>query len=110
MRARLWWALVAMLALQGCGGAKDPMADLCVAEAAKRLEGQVYRLDEEEVVKSKSTAADGNLTFKGTVILKPGTSGETTQTLDCTVAPAAGETPARVIGFQFNVQGSGVTG
>lgn len=110
MRTR--WVLVAapMLALIACGGGKDPLADLCVAEAAKRLEGQVYRLDEDEVVASKATAADGNLNFKGTVTLKPGTSGETRQTLDCIVAPAAGDTPARVIGFQFNVQGSGVAG
>ncbi|MCE7931494.1 MAG: hypothetical protein DYH17_08970 [Xanthomonadales bacterium PRO6] len=101
---------VSVLALGACGGGADPLAQLCVNEAAKRLEGQVYRIDEGEIAGSKETGADGNVTFKGSVILKPGTSSESTQTLDCTVAPAAGDTPARVIGFQFNVQGSGVTG
>lgn len=109
MRTRWMWAAVSVLALQGCGGGKDPLADLCIAEAAKRLEGQVYRLDEAELTASKSNGADGNTTFKGKVILKPGTSGESMQTMDCTVAAAAGDAPARVIGFQFTVQGSGLT-
>lgn len=110
MRARCLWVFAAILALGACGGGEDPLAQLCVDEAAKRLEGQVYRLDEGEIAKSKETGADGNVNFKGSVILKPGTGGESTQTLECTVAPAAGDAPARVIGFQFNVQGSGVTG
>lgn len=110
MRTQWMWVAVSMLALQGCGGGKDPLADLCIAEAAKRLEGQVYRLDEASVTASKVEGSDGNVTFKGTVTLKPGTSGETQQALDCTVAPGAGDAPARVIGFQFTVQGSGVTG
>jgi len=109
MRAQWMWAAVSVLALQGCGGGNDPLADLCIAEAAKRLQGQVYRLDEAELKASKADAADGNTTFKGKVILKPGTSGESMQTMDCTVAAAAGDAPARVIGFQFTVQGSGLT-
>ena len=95
MRTQWMWVAVSMLALQGCGGGKDPLADLCIAEAAKRLEGQVYRLDEAELKASKADAADGNTTFKGKVILKPGTSGESMQTMDCTVAAAAGDAPAQ---------------
>lgn len=98
------------LTLAACGGGKDPLAQLCIDETASRLAGQVYRLDEKGLVASKSQAADGNAVFQGEIIFKPGTSGETKQTLDCTVAPASGDTPARVIGFRFNVVGSGLTG
>jgi hypothetical protein len=96
------------LALSACGGGVDPLAQLCIDEAAKRLDGQVYRLDEKALSGSKKTAADGNATFTAELILKPGTSGEERQTLDCTVAPAAGDAPGRVIGFRFNVAGSGL--
>lgn len=97
------------LTLSACGGGKDPLAQLCVDETARRLEGQVYRLDEKGLIASKSEAADGNAVYKGELTLKPGTSGESKQTLDCTVAPASGDTPARIIGFRFNVSGSGLT-
>ena len=96
------------LALSACGGGKDPVVQLCVDEAAKGLEGQVYRLDEKQLAKSKQVAENGNVTFIGEVILKPGTSGENKQTFDCIVEPATAEAPARVIRFRFNVTGSGL--
>lgn len=110
MRSKLIGVAGLALALSACGGGKDPLAQLCVEEVAKGLDGQVYRLDEKALAGSKTEAADGTATYSGEIILKPGTSGENKQTVDCTVAPAAADTPARVIRFRFNVGGSGLAG
>ncbi len=108
MHAKIVSVAGLVLALSACGGGMDPLAQLCADEAAKRLEGQVYRLDEKALSASKKAAADGNATFTAELILKPGTSGEQKQTLDCTVAPATGDAPGRVIGIRFTVAGSGL--
>lgn len=109
MRSGLWMVMVATVALSACGGGTDPLATLCSQEAASRLSGQVYRLDEAKLSASKTTLADGNISFKAEVVFKPGTSGETRQTMDCRVADVSGDTPARVIDMSFNVSGSGLT-
>jgi len=106
MRGRLALMIV-MLPLSGCGGGEDPLSGLCVAEAERRLEGQVYRLDEKKIVAGKPES-NGNVIFSGSLTLKPGTSAEVQQTFDCTVAPAAGDAPARVIAIRFNISGSGL--
>ena len=100
MRARFVWMLGMMLALSACGGGADPGTGLCAAEAKTRMGDQVFRLDESLL--TKETQPDGNLKYRGEVKLNPGTPRETTQTFDCMVAPASGNTPARVINFQFN--------
>ena len=110
MRSKFIGVASLFLALSACGGGKDPLAQLCVDETAKRLEGQVYRLDEKALVANKAQSADGNTVYTGEITMKPGTSGESKQTLECTVAPASGDTPARIIGFRFNMAGSGLTG
>jgi hypothetical protein len=97
------------LALSACGGGVDPLAQLCVDEAVKGLEGQVYRLDEKQVAKSKAPGENGTFLYTGDVILKPGTSAESTQSLYCLVEPATAEAPARVIRFRFDMTGSGLT-
>jgi len=109
MQQKSIWVAVMALTLGACGGGKDPLAQLCVDEAAKGLEGQVYRLDEKQVAASKKTESNGNVFYSGDVILKPGTSGENKQTLECTVEPPAGDVPGRVIRFRFTVAGSGLT-
>jgi hypothetical protein len=96
------------LAMSACGGGKDPLAQLCVDEAVKGLGGQVYRLDEKLLAKSKTPGENGSFVFTGEIILKPGTSAEFKQTMDCIVEPAAGEAPARVIRLRFNVSGAGL--
>jgi hypothetical protein len=110
MRAKLVGVIGALLSLSACGGGKDPMSDLCAKEAEQRLSGQVYRLDEAKLATSKANGSGGNFEYTGEVTLKPGTSGEEKQTFDCTVAPAAGDNPPRVIRFQFTYQGSSATG
>ncbi len=108
MHARVLLVSGVALMMTGCGGGKDPVVQLCVDEAAKGLDRQVYRLDEKLLAKSKQVAENGNVTFTGEIILKPGTSGENKQTFDCIVEPATAEAPARVIRFRFNVTGSGL--
>ena len=106
MRLRVLLIPVAGL-LASCGG-DDPAAALCIAEAAQRLDGQVYRLDESGLTKSRKEEADGNLTYSGDLLLKPGTGAEQKQRYDCKVAPATADSPARVLGVQFNVEGTGI--
>jgi len=96
-----------MALLVSCGG-DDPGAALCVAEAAKRLDGQVYRLDEKGLASSRKEEADGNLMYSGELLLKPGTGAEQKQRYDCKIAPATADSPARVLGVQFNVEGTGI--
>ena len=106
MRARLVGVIVTLASLASCGGGNDPMANLFAKEAQERMSSQIFRLDEAKLAASKSEGSGGNFEYKGEVILKPGTSGEEMQTFDCTVAPAVGDVPARVIQFRFNYQGS----
>lgn len=110
MRARLILLAGSIAALSACGGAKDPLADLCVSHAAEKLQGQVYRLDEQALAASKVDSPDGNKVFKAEVILRPGTSSEMKQAFECTVAPAADGAPARVIQSFFNEMGPGLAG
>lgn len=110
MRARLVVGISILLSLVACGGGKDPMSDLCAKEAEQGLVGQVFRLDTAKLAASKAQGSGGNFNYKGEVILKPGTSGEKMQTFDCTVAPASGQDPPRVIRFQFNYLGSNAAG
>lgn len=100
MRARFVLVLGMMLFLSACGGGADPGTGLCAAEAKGRMGDQVFRLDEDRL--TKESQPDGNIKYRGEVKLNPGTPRETTQTFDCMVAPANGDTPARVINFQFN--------
>jgi len=106
MRVRLL-LIPAMALLASCGG-DDPGAALCVAEAAQRLDGQVYRLDEKALASSRKEEADGNLMYSSELLLKPGTGAEQKQRYDCKVAPATADSPARVLGVQFNVEGTGI--
>lgn len=108
MRSKLITIAGLAFALTSCGGGVDPLAQLCIDEAVKGLEGQVYRLDEKQLSASKKTEANGNVAFTAEVILKPGTSGEFKQTLDCIVEPGSDAAPARVIRFRFNVSGAGL--
>jgi hypothetical protein len=106
MRARLVGVIVTLATLASCGGGNDPMASLCAKEAQGRMSSQIFRLDEAKLAASKTAGSEGTFQYKGEVILKPGTSGEERQTFDCTVAPAVGDAPPRVIRFQFNYLGS----
>jgi hypothetical protein len=109
MRARLVGVIVTLATLASCGGGNDPMAKLCSTEAQGRMSSQIFRLDEAKLAASKVQGSDGNFEYTGEVILKPGTSAEEMQTFDCTVAPAVGDAPARVIQFRFNYLGSSST-
>ncbi len=104
-----WIGFVMAIGLVGCGGGDRDAVRLCVEEAKQRLAGQVYKIDEPALAKSQTSEADGTLTFSGDLVLKPGTSAEEKQTFICTVAPAAGESPARVLNFQVRWSGSGLT-
>lgn len=105
---RWQWGLL-VVTLAGCGGGGDGEVSLCIEEAKRRLDGQVYRLDEKALASSKTTEADGTLTFNGEVTLKPGSSQEEKQTFVCMIAPASGDAPARVLNFQIRWSGAGLT-
>lgn len=108
MRARTTAVLLVVLAGTGCGGS-SPEADLCLGMVAERMSGRVYEVNASKVARSQQAQPDGSLKFAGEVVLQPGTSAEVKQTFDCTVAPASDGAGPRVIGFQFNISGTGLT-
>lgn len=108
MQARTAAVLLVVLAGSGCG-ASSPEADLCLSMVAERMSGRVYEVNANTVARSQKVQPDGSIKITGDVILQPGTSAEVTQTFDCTVAPASDGSAPRVIGFQFNIAGTGLT-
>lgn len=107
MRWRTAGIIMAALVGVGCGG-ENPHAALCVGEVADRFKGRVYRIDERAVAASQQQQADGNLRFSGEIVEQPGTSAERRHVFACTVTPAAGDNPARIVGFAFEIEGSGL--
>jgi|CXWL01.1.fsa_nt_gi hypothetical protein len=95
--------VLASILLASCGSSKR--GELCVNETNRRLEGQVFRLDEKALHASEQAGADETLVFRGSVVLKPGTSSEITQTIECVVATNAEGVPDRVLNFRFDWSG-----
>jgi hypothetical protein len=95
--------ILASILLASCGPSKR--GELCVSETKRRLEGQVFRLDEEALHSSEQAGANGTLVFRGSVVLKPGTGGETAQNIECVLATNAEGLPDRVVNFRFDWSG-----
>ena len=93
--------------LVNCGG-EDPAVALCVQEAANRLPGQDNRLDEKALASSRTEEADGNVTYTGPLLLKPGTGAEQKQQFVCKVAPATADSPPRILNVKFDMEGTGI--
>ena len=100
-------AMAATALLVGCGGgggaSSQPMAaaEACDAYAKGQLGDKTYQLDKDALAKSITTAADGSMQLKGPIVVEPGSSSESKQTLECSVRFVVGKDTPDVLRMQF---------
>lgn len=103
--------VVAMIAtgalLAGCGGGgsgaskNELAANACDAFAKTKLEEKAYTLDLVALAASMADAGDGSSLLRGPIIVEPGRSTESKQTLECTVRFVPGKEQPDVLKMQF---------
>lgn len=101
-------ALIAVGALlAGCGG-KDAggsrnelAASACDAFAMAQLEDKTYTLDHASLAASMTEVGDGSSFLHAPIIIEPGRSTESKQTLECTVRFVPGKDQPDVLKMQF---------
>ena len=103
---RLVAAVAVTAVLAGCGGGgaagqADAAANACEAYAKSQLGDKTYTLDKAVLAQSMTTAADGSRQLKGPIVVDPGTSGESKQTLECSVRFVEGKDAPDVLKMQF---------
>jgi hypothetical protein len=101
-------ALIATGALlAGCsggesGGSKNELAaNACDAFAKTKLEDKTYTLDHAALAASMADAGDGSSLLRGPIVIEPGRSSESKQTLECTVRFVPGKELPDVLNMQF---------
>jgi len=98
-------AIAAAALLAGCGGGggdqASAAADACEAYAKSQLGDKAYTLDKAVLAKSMTTATDGSKQLRGPIIVDPGTSAESKQTLECSVRFVDGKPAPDVLKMQF---------
>ena len=103
---KLLAAMAATMLLVACGGGgggdkASAAADACDAYAKSQLGDKTYALDKAELAKTMSAAADGSMQLKGPIVVQPGTSSESKQTLECSVRFTEGKAAPDVLKMQF---------
>jgi hypothetical protein len=104
---RLVAAMAATALLVGCGGGGgggsqgDLAAAACDAYAHTQLGDKTYQLDKAVLAKSMVAAADGSMDLKSAIVIEPGHSDESKQTLECSVRFVAGKEQPDVLKMQF---------
>jgi outer membrane murein-binding lipoprotein Lpp len=105
--------VVAMIAtsvlLAGCGGGdggsgaskNELAANACDAFAKAQLEEKTYTLDHAALAASMADAGDGSSLLRGPIVIEPGRSTESKQTLECTVRFVPGKELPDVLKMQF---------
>jgi hypothetical protein len=109
MRIRALPVLLVALAAVGCGG-KDKgggggqgelAAKACDASAKQQLADKTYSLDLAMLGSSMAAQPDGSQLLKGPIVVDPGLTTESKQTLECSVRFAAGKEAPDVLRVQF---------
>jgi len=102
---RLVAAVATAAMLAGCGGGGGGQAaaaaDACDAYAKGQLADKSYTLDKAELAKSMVAAADGSHQLKAPIVIEPGHSNESKQTLECAVRFTDGKAAPDVLKMQF---------
>lgn len=105
---RLLAAMAATVFLAGCGaggsgggGQNELAADACDAYAKGQLEEKTYELDKAALAASMVPGADGAMSLKAPIVIEPGRSSESKQTLECSVRFVAGKETPDVLRMQF---------
>ena len=92
--------------LVGCGGAGGAdkaglAANACDAYAKGQLGDKEYKLDLDALGKSMAAQSDGTILLRAPIVVAPGTSGESKQTLECSVRFTNGKDTPDVMKMQF---------
>jgi hypothetical protein len=105
------YAVVALSALLGaCGGGgvggaapskNELAASACDAYAKGQLADKTYKLDHAVLAASMSDAGEGSSFLHGPIVIDPGLSSESKQSLECTVRFVAGKDQPDVLKMQF---------
>ena len=97
--------MAATALLVGCGGGgggqAEAAASACDAYAKNQLADKTYQLDTAVLAKSMTHAADGSMQLKAPIVVEPGTSSESKQTLECAVRFTPGKDAPDVLKMQF---------
>ena len=98
-------AMAATALLVGCGGGgagkAEAAASACDVYAKSQLGDKTYSLDQAELAKSMTPSSDGSMQLKGPIVVEPGTSSESKQTLECSVRFTDGKETPDVLKMQF---------
>jgi hypothetical protein len=109
MRIRAIPVLLVALAALGCGG-KDKgggggqgelAAKACDASAKQQLAEKTYSLDLAKLGASMAAQPDGSQLLKGPIIIEPGLTSESKQTLECSVRFDPAKPAPDVLRVQF---------
>ena len=89
---RIVAGVLASAVLAGCGGGgaggggqADIAATACDAYAKAQLASKTYQLDKAALAYSMKQEADGTFSLKAPIVVEPGRSTESKQTLECSV-------------------------
>ncbi|MBP8098663.1 MAG: hypothetical protein KAY03_05030 [Arenimonas sp.] len=96
------FALLAACGGGGSAGSKNELAaSACDAFAKVQLEDKTYTLDHAVLAASMADAGDGSNLLRGPIVIEPGRSSESKQTLECTVRFGPGKEQPDVLKMQF---------
>lgn len=102
-------AVMAAMLMVGCGGGgggsggsqAEAAAAACEAYAKNQLADKTYQLDKAALAASMAPSTDGSMQLKGPIVVEPGLSSESKQTLECSVRFTAGNDTPDVLKMQF---------
>ena len=100
-------AMIAAVMLAGCGGGGEgggqagAAADACEAYAKAQLADKTYQLDKAALAATMLAQSDGTMLLKGPIVIEPGRSSESKQTLECSVRFTPGKDAPDVLKMQF---------
>jgi len=104
---KLLASMVLLLLLTACGGGgagnpkNDAAANACDAYAKQQLNGKTYKLDLAALGASLTDQAGGMQFLKAPIVIDPGLTTESKQSLECTVRFTAGKDLPDVVKMQF---------
>jgi hypothetical protein len=108
---RLVAGVLASVVLAGCGGGgsgegggsaqAESAATACDTYAKAQLNTKTYQLDKAALAYSMKQEADGTFSLKAPIVVEPGRSTESKQTLECSVRFTDGKDTPDVMKMQF---------
>ena len=94
-------ALAACAAEDGAANRNDLAAQACDTYAKGQLGDKTYKLDNAALAASMADAGEGLNLLRGPIVIEPGLSSESAQTLECTVRFVEGKEQPDVMKMQF---------